>query len=82
LRALAATVDGYKGVEGDKDSAPVWQMRDSTGAPNLNLNTIEIITRYIEVELENRKIPVWIYYPRRQIGQKDRPACIFLHGGS
>ncbi len=60
----------------------IRNMRDSTGAPNLYLNTVEMLTRYIKVHVEDRKIPVWIYYPRRPIGQKKRPACIFLHGGS
>ena len=39
----------------------IRNMRGSTGAPNLNLNTVEMLTRYIEVHVEDRKIPVWIY---------------------
>lgn len=85
-RVLARTMELMRAQQeagpSSEDSDSVRQMRDSTGAPNLNLNTVEMITRYIEVEQENRKIPVWIYYPRWPIGQKDRPACIFLHGGS
>ena len=49
-RLLARTMELMSGQQESAlpDEDPIRNMRDSTGAPNLNLNTVEMLTRYIE----------------------------------
>lgn len=55
-------------------------MRDSMGFPNLNLNTVEMITKYEEKIFEGNTVELWRYYKRRSKKEK-RPAFIMIHGG-
>lgn len=62
-------------------SGTIEQRRNHMGFPNLNLNTIEILTKYEEHNFEGNKVKLWVYYPRRPIGKSGRPGLIFNHGG-
>ena len=68
----------FPAPQGEMDMA---QVRDAMGFPNLNMNTKEIYTRYIEVPSDGRMVPVWVYWPRRPSGRTDRAGFIYLHGG-
>ncbi len=56
--------------------------RQHMGFPNLNMNSIEIYTRYEELNLEGNVVKVWSYYPRRPEGKTGRAGFIYLHGGA
>ncbi|WNS46085.1 alpha/beta hydrolase [Paenibacillus sp. MMS20-IR301] len=56
-------------------------MRDNMGFPNRNLNTVEIHTRYEQLNFEGNEVGLWRYYPRKSMRQAGKPCLIFLHGG-
>ncbi|KAB7667735.1 alpha/beta hydrolase [Bacillus sp. B1-b2] len=59
----------------------VSMIRESMGFPNLNLNTVEIHTKYEEITSgSGNKVGLWRYYPRKSYN-KNRPAFLFFHGG-
>ena len=57
-------------------------LREETGFPNLNLNTVEIITKVFSLEGNGLPFELWMYAPRKPFGKKDRKAVIYAHGGS
>ena len=59
----------------------IQEIRDQMGFPNLNMNTVEIYTRYEEHTFEGNRVAIWIYYPRKPAGKKGRAGFIYLHGG-
>jgi acetyl esterase/lipase len=65
----------------DSNISIIEQIRRSMGYPNLNLNTIEIYTKYEEHNFNGNIVKFWIYTPRKPEGKKDRPCFIYLHGG-
>lgn len=56
-------------------------IRDSMGFPNLNLNTVEIHTKYEELKESGNTVGLWSYYPRKSEKNPKRPAVVFIHGG-
>lgn len=65
-----------------KDSGEVKTLEDirkDMGGFNYNLNSVEIYTKYIEIETPYKPVPVWMYYPRKL--QENGPALIYVHGG-
>ncbi len=55
-------------------------LRDTMGFPNLNMNTMEIITKYEAIPANGRTIGLWRYYLRR--GKQEPKSClIYIHGG-
>lgn len=60
---------------------PISEVREVMGFPNLNLNTREIYTRYLERDFGGNTVKIWVYYPRRPLGKTDRPGIVYLHGG-
>ena len=66
-----------------KAMSPTLQnLREETGFPNLNLNTVEIITKVIHLDYNGLPFDLWMYVPRKPFGKKDRKAVIYVHGGS
>lgn len=65
----------------DEVPLTVEEQRNRMGFPNLNLNTVELYTRYISCEFEGNTVGIWVYYPRKPFGKTGRPGFIYLHGG-
>ena len=59
----------------------IEQMRQFMGSPNRNLNTVELLTRFENLDVDGNQVGLWIYTPRKPFGKKDRPVMIFFHGG-
>ncbi len=57
-------------------------LREETGFPNLNLNTVEILTKTFPLEYQGLPFNLWMYVPRKPFGEGDRKAVIYVHGGS
>lgn len=66
---------------GEPKEPTVQEMRDRMGFPNLNMNTVEIHTRYEEHNFDGNTVGIWIYRPRKPEGRTGRPGFIYLHGG-
>ena len=77
-KRMLSKMGSFPAPDGETDIAG---SRDAMGFPNLNMNTREIYTKYIEVASGERAVPVWIYWPRRPSDKKDRAGLIYLHGG-
>ena len=60
----------------------IEDIRRTTGFPNRNLNTCEIVTDVAEIENGNASLRVWIYAPRKPFEHEPYPAVIYLHAGS
>ncbi len=60
----------------------IENLRQETGFPNINLNTVEIITKVTPLEWNGIGFSLWSYAPRKPFGKKDRKAVIYMHGGS
>lgn len=55
-------------------------LRDMMGFPNLNLNTMEMITKYETIPVRGREVGLWHYYLRK--GKQEPKSClIYIHGG-
>lgn len=59
----------------------IEQMRRFMGSPNRNLNTVELLTRYETIAVDDRTVGLWSYCPRKPFDRTDRPALVFFHGG-
>ncbi|MDD3244249.1 MAG: alpha/beta hydrolase fold domain-containing protein [Eubacteriales bacterium] len=68
-------------AQSDKPLRSLQEIRESQGFPNRNLNTVEIHTKYEEMDVGARRVGLWRYYPRKPEGKTGRPAMLFLHGG-
>ncbi len=72
-----------KTLEARKAMIPTLEnLRKETGFPNLNLNTVEIITKVIPLEYQGIAFNLWMYVPRKPFDEGDRKAVIYAHGGS
>jgi acetyl esterase len=60
----------------------IEEIRKKMGFPNLNMNTVEIHTKYEEHNFDGNVVKIWIYYPRKPEGKIIRPGFIFIHGGA
>ena len=56
-------------------------MRDNMGFANLNLNTVEIYTKFETIKESGNEVGLWCYYPRNLEKKNNNPALIFFHGG-
>lgn len=65
----------------DQGPPTVEQQRNGMGFPNLNLNTAEIYTKYVQCDFGGNQVGIWVYYPRKPFGKTGRPGFIYLHGG-
>lgn len=54
-------------------------VRRATGNVNYNLNTQEILTDLVTLPGGAR---MWVYTPRKPFDKADRPAVLYIHGGS
>jgi acetyl esterase len=79
--ALEAAAFYAKNASGTNGPPTVTDIRNMMGFPNLNMNTVEILTRFEELQFGGRTVGLWSYWPRKPIGEKKRPAFLFLHGG-
>ena len=52
------------------------------GFPNINLNTVEIITKVYHLEHDGLGFDLWHYVPRKPFGVSKRKAVLYVHGGS
>lgn len=59
----------------------VQKMRDTSGGFNENINSVEIHTKYEELNADGNTVGLWRYYPRQSQNRKDRSALVFIHGG-
>lgn len=77
------TKDTETGNTGESPAAasPIIAMRDIMGFPNLNMNTVEIWTKYVEVDFDGNPVGIWAHWPRFPLRKKNRPALIYIHGG-
>lgn len=71
----------------DKDKMPpldvlIKIVRDNMGFPNLNLNTVEIITEYETIKDSGNDVGLWRYYPRKTKAEQNRRAFVYIHGGA
>lgn len=70
-----------KSASGPKKEFTIDDVRKAMGFPNLNMNTVEIYTKYEEHIFEGNTVGIWIYYPRKPEGKTGRPGFIYIHGG-
>lgn len=59
----------------------IEMIRDSMGFANLNLNTVEIYTKFETLNCNGNEVGLWRYYPRSIEKEVNKPALIFIHGG-
>lgn len=65
----------------DSKELTIQDLRKAMGFPNLNMNIVEIYTSYEEHHFEGNTVGIWVHWPRKPEGKKDRPGFIFIHGG-
>lgn len=70
----------------DKGETPpldvvISMIRKSMGFANLNLNTVEIYTKFETINDSGNEVGIWSYYPRNIENKKDKKALVFFHGG-
>ncbi len=56
-------------------------MRANMGGFNENINSVEIHTRFEELDASGNAVGLWRYYTRRSEKRTDRPALVHFHGG-
>jgi acetyl esterase/lipase len=71
-----------KNENGSFEEFSIENIRQMMGFPNLNMNTIEIYTRYEEFNFGGNVVKIWGYYPRKPEGKTGRPGFIYIHGGA
>lgn len=59
----------------------IQNMRDNMGFANLNLNTVEIYTKFETINYSGNEVGLWRYYPRLMENKINKPALVFFHGG-
>ena len=59
----------------------IQDIRDSMGCANLNLNTVEIYTKFEVLKDSGNEVGLWRYYPRSMERTMNNPALVFFHGG-
>ncbi len=59
----------------------VSMIRNSMGFPNLNLNTVEIYTKFETINDSGNEVGLWRYYPRHIEDKENNKALVFFHGG-
>lgn len=82
-RLLKEIIDEFQDGKDKKDEVPPSfdEIRERMGGFNYNLNTIEIHTKYMEIETSCGKVPVWIHFPRKK-NKAARSAFLYAHGGA
>lgn len=65
-----------------KAPAGIEGIRRTTGFPNRNLNTAEIITDCVSLSESGYDYKVWVHYPRLPFDAEARPALVYMHAGS
>lgn len=63
-----------------KDSI-IQSIRDSMGFANLNLNTVEIYTKFETINCNGNEVGLWRYYPRLIEKNINKSVLVFFHGG-
>ena len=59
----------------------IQNIRDSMGCANVNLNTVEIYTKFETLKDSGNEVGLWRYYPRTMERTMNKPALVFFHGG-
>lgn len=59
----------------------IQSIRDAMGFANLNLNTVEIYTKFETINCNGNEVGLWRYYPRLIEKDINKPVLIFFHGG-
>lgn len=80
---LAASMENKREENADnlsKDSI-IQSIRDSMGFANLNLNTVEIYTKFETINCNGNEVGLWRYYPRLIEKNINKPVLVFFHGG-
>ena len=80
---LAKSMENKRRENGDdssKDSI-IESIRNSMGFANLNLNTVEIYTKFETINCNGNKVGLWRYYPRLIEKNINKPVLVFFHGG-
>lgn len=77
---LKASSDFFE-EHSQNDKPSIQEMRDSMGFPNLNMNTVEIYTKFEEHIFDGNSVKIWTYYPRKPERKKNRAGFIYIHGG-
>ncbi len=65
-----------------KPAAGIEDIRRTTGFPNRNLNTAEIVTDCVALSEGGYDFKVWVHYPRRPFDAEPRPVLVYMHSGS
>lgn len=65
-----------------KPAAGIADIRNTTGFPNRNLNTAEIVTDCVTLSENGHDFKVWVHYPRKPFDAPKRPALVYMHSGS
>lgn len=74
--------DAFTKMSSGASTTPTIQdLRNIMGFPNLNMNTVEIYTRYEEHNFDGNTVGIWIHWPRKPEEKKGRPGFIYIHGG-
>ena len=69
------------GDEGQDLESIIQTLRDNMGFANINLNTVEIYTKYETITDSGNEVGLWRYYPRHLENKKNIQALVFFHGG-
>jgi acetyl esterase/lipase len=72
----------YRQAQKSEFPPSLEEIREEMGGFNYNLNTIEIYTKYLEVQTAYGNVPVWMYFPKKSRKNKDRCAYLYVHGGA
>ena len=62
-------------------NALISMIRNNMGFANLNLNTVEIYTKFETINDSGNEVGLWRYYPRHIEDKKNVKALVFFHGG-
>ncbi len=74
--------EAFRKKQAQGGTADINLIRQATGNLNYNINTAEIYTDLLETVCDGRRVRIWVYYPRRPYGKKDRAGFLYIHGGS
>lgn len=75
-----AVLDANSASNAFKDFS-IQSIRDSMGFANLNLNTVEIYTKFETINCYGNEVGLWRYYPRLMERTANKAALVFFHGG-
>lgn len=82
---VKARADAFTKMQNADSGAPaaptIEDMRRMMGFPNLNMNTVEIWTKYVQCEFDGNPVGIWVHWPRKPEDRKNRPGFLYIHGG-